>query len=51
MAFLLLLSLLRILGARRWTSTLSLSLLTAAGVYVLFVLWLQIPLPKGWVGL
>lgn len=51
MAFLLLLALLRILGVRRWTYNLSLSLLTATGAYLLFVLWLQIPLPKGFIGL
>jgi hypothetical protein len=51
MSFLLLFSLLRILGVRRWAYNLSLSLLTATGAYFLFVLWLQIPLPKGWIGL
>jgi putative tricarboxylic transport membrane protein len=51
MWFLLLFALLRILGVRRWFHTLSLSLLTATGAYFLFVLWLQIPLPKGWIGL
>jgi hypothetical protein len=51
MAFLLLLALLRILGVRRWAYNLSLSLLTATGAYLLFVLWLQIPLPKGFIGL
>jgi len=51
MWFLLLLALLRILGVRRWVYTLSLSFLTATGAYFLFVLWLQIPLPKGWIGL
>lgn len=50
-SFLLLLALLRVLGVRRWVYALSLSLLTATGTYVLFVLWLQIPLPKGWIGL
>lgn len=50
-AFLLLFALLRILGVRRWVYNLSLSFLTAAGAYVLFVLWLQIPLPKGWIGI
>lgn len=50
-SFLLLFALLRILGMRRWVYSLSLSLLTATGVYFLFVLWLQIPLPKGWIGL
>jgi putative tricarboxylic transport membrane protein len=51
LSFLLLLALLRILGVRRWTYGLSLSLLTATGAYFLFVVWLQIPLPKGWIGL
>jgi hypothetical protein len=51
MSFLLLLALLRILGVRSWGYSLSLSLLTATGVYFLFVVWLQIPLPKGWIGL
>ena len=51
MWFLLLFALLRILGVRRWAYSLSLSLLTATGAYFLFVLWLQIPLPKGWIGL
>ena len=50
MWFLLLFALLRILGVRRWAYNLSLSLLTATGAYFLFVLWLQIPLPKGWIG-
>jgi hypothetical protein len=50
-SFLLLVALLRILGVRRWAYNLSLSLLTATGAYFLFVLWLQIPLPKGWIGL
>ena len=51
MFFLLLLALLRILGVRNWVQNLSLSLLTATGAYFLFVLWLKIPLPKGWIGL
>jgi Tripartite tricarboxylate transporter TctB family len=50
-SFLLLLALLRILGVRRWAYSLPLSFLTATGAYFLFVLWLQIPLPKGWIGL
>jgi uncharacterized membrane protein len=50
-SFLLLFALLRILGVRRWAYNLSLSFLTATGAYFLFVLWLQIPLPKGWIGL
>ena len=51
MSFLLLLALLRILGVRRWAFSLSISFFTATGAYFLFVLWLQIPLPKGWLGL
>lgn len=50
-SFLLLLALLRILGVTRWAYNVTLSFFTAAGTYVLFVLWLQIPLPKGWIGL
>jgi hypothetical protein len=51
MSFLLLLVLLRTLGVKRWSHGLSLSILTATAVYFLFVVWLQIPLPKGWIGL
>jgi hypothetical protein len=51
LSFLLLLSLLRILGVKQWVTSVSLSLFTAIGVYILFVLWLQIPLPKGGIGL
>ncbi len=51
LSFLLLLALLRILGVRRWATLLSLSLLTATGAYFLFIVWLKIPLPKGWIGL
>jgi putative tricarboxylic transport membrane protein len=50
-AFLLMLALLRILGIRRWRVNVLVSLGTAAVAYVLFVRWLQIPLPKGWLGL
>ncbi len=50
-SFLLMLGLLRILGMKRWAVTLPLSLVTAVISYFLFVQWLQIPLPKGWIGL
>ena len=50
-SFLLMLSLLRILGMKRWGLNLLISVVTAAGSYYLFVQWLQIPLPKGWIGL
>ena len=50
-SFLLMLTLLRILGVRRWRLNLPLSFITAIVCYFLFVQWLKIPLPKGWVGL
>ncbi len=50
-SFLLMLTLLRILGVKRWTFNLPLSFMTAIVCYFLFVQWLKIPLPKGWVGL
>lgn len=50
-SFLLLLALLRILRVRSWRVTLALSFLTAVASYFLFVQWLQIPLPKGFLGL
>jgi hypothetical protein len=45
------LALLRILGVKRWRFNLPLSFITAAVCYFLFVQWLKIPLPKGWIGL
>ncbi len=50
-SFLLMVSLLRTLGMKRWGVNVLISVVTAAGSYVLFVQWLQIPLPKGWIGL
>jgi putative tricarboxylic transport membrane protein len=50
-SFLLLLALLRILGMKKWAWNVLLSLSAAGISYVLFVQWLKIPLPKGWVGL
>jgi hypothetical protein len=50
-AFLLLTALLRILGLRPWWTTAAVALGAAAASYVLFVRWLQIPLPRGWLGL
>jgi len=50
-SFLLMLALLRILGLRRWRFNLPLSFITAVVCYFLFVQWLKIPLPKGWIGL
>jgi putative tricarboxylic transport membrane protein len=50
-AFLLMLALLKLLGVRRWRDSVLISLLTAGASYILFVRWLQIPMPKGWLGL
>jgi hypothetical protein len=50
-AFLLMVSLLKILGMKRWSINILWSLTTAAASYFLFVQWLKIPLPKGWLGI
>jgi putative tricarboxylic transport membrane protein len=50
-SFLLLLALLKILGMKRWSLNILLSLGTSAVCYLLFVQWLKIPLPKGWIGI
>jgi len=50
-SFLLMLALLRILGVKKWTVSLPLSFVTATVCYFLFIQWLKIPLPKGWIGL
>lgn len=50
-SFLLMLSLLRILGVKQPVLLISLPLLTPAGSYLLFVQFLKIPLPKGLIGL
>lgn len=50
-SFLLMVALLRILGVKRWAFTLPLSFITAVVCYFLFVQFLKIPLPKGWIGL
>ena len=50
-SFLLMLLLLRTLGIQRWNALLAVSLSTAFVSYFLFVRWLKIPLPKGWIGL
>ena len=46
-SFLLMLVLLQILGLRLWYSA-SIALLSAAASYVVFLRWLKIPLPSGW---
>jgi putative tricarboxylic transport membrane protein len=50
-SFLLLVALLRILGIKRWRLNILISVVTAVGSYFLFVKWLDIPMPKGWIGL
>ncbi len=50
-SFLLMVSLLAILGVRQPALLVALPLLTAAGSYFLFVQFLKIPLPKGLIGL
>jgi len=50
-AFLLLVVLLRTLGMKQWFNNILLSLISAVASYFLFVQWLKIPLPKGWIGL
>ena len=50
-SFLLMLSLLRTLGIKRWGLNILISVVTAVGSYFLFVRWLDIPMPKGWIGL
>jgi putative tricarboxylic transport membrane protein len=50
-SFLLMLGLLRILGFKQWSLNLTVSLLTSAGSYALFVHGLKIPLPKGFLGI
>jgi len=50
-SFLLMVALLRILGIKRWRLNILISVATAVGSYFLFVKWLDIPMPKGWIGL
>jgi putative tricarboxylic transport membrane protein len=50
-SFLLMVALLRILGMKRWAFNILLSLVTAGVSYFLFVGWLKIPLPRGFIGI
>jgi putative tricarboxylic transport membrane protein len=50
-SFLLMVALLRILGIKRWGLNILISVVTSVGSYFLFVKWLNIPMPKGWIGL
>ncbi len=49
-AFGLLLALLRILGIKQWRMNLLISSVTTVVAYLVFVQWLKIPLPMGWLG-
>jgi len=48
-SFLLMLALLWSLGLKRWHVSGLIAILTAGASYLLFVQWLKIPLPKGWI--
>ncbi len=50
-SFLLLLFLLRVLGFKPWHRNVLVSFTAALFSYLLFVQWLKIPLPRGWIGL
>ena len=50
-SLLLMVALLRILGVKRWGLNILISAVTAVGCYFLFVKCLDIPMPKGWIGL
>jgi uncharacterized membrane protein len=49
-AFVLMGALLYLLGLRGWLPIMGIALCAAGASYLLFVRWLQIPLPKGWFG-
>jgi putative tricarboxylic transport membrane protein len=45
--FLLVLFMLRVTDPQPWTVALSMALITAVGSYVVFAVWLSVPLPRG----
>jgi putative tricarboxylic transport membrane protein len=45
--FFLVLFMLRATNPQRWSVALSMALLTAVGSYVVFAIWLSVPLPRG----
>jgi putative tricarboxylic transport membrane protein len=49
-ALVLLLALLRILGVTQWRLNLLISGVTTGVAYLIFLHWLKIPLPMGWLG-
>jgi putative tricarboxylic transport membrane protein len=50
-AFLVVLALLQILGGRYWCRNLIIALAASTVSHFLFVRWLQIPFPQGWLGI
>jgi len=50
-AFLMVLGLVRILGEKGWVTSLVFSVMAAGGAHLVFVTWLKVPLPKGFLGL
>ena len=45
--FLLVLFMLRVLDPQQWTVALAMAVITAVGSYVVFAVWLSVPLPRG----
>ena len=45
--FVLVLFMLRAIEPQRWTVALGMAAMTAAGSYILFAIWLSVPLPRG----
>jgi hypothetical protein len=45
--FLLVLFMLRVTDPQRWAVALSLAAITAFGSYIVFAIWLSVPLPRG----
>jgi putative tricarboxylic transport membrane protein len=45
--FLLVLFILRVTDPQRWTVALGMAVITAVGSYVVFAVWLSVPLPRG----
>lgn len=50
-SFMLMAALLWALKVKPWTYNILISFFTALASYLLFVWWLKIPLPRGWIGL
>ena len=50
-AFIVVMALLQLLGWSYWRRNLAISLAASAVSHFIFVTWLQIPFPKGWLGL